>query len=116
MQKSSGRGRQTEWEDLEDRARQPVGPEGVGRRSPGRSSSGGRRQPVQGHSRGKSGGRRPGRTAELGPSRFIAVLVLVVVAVIVVIGGIAATTGGAGSGVSISILPFPQNTDTTITQ
>lgn len=125
----SSRGEQRDWDDLPmKRARQPLGPEGVARR---------RSRPVQralgakhGQSQSqadvdyRSGRQRPDeeilqrRSDDKGRSRFVAVLVLVVAAVIVTIGGIAATSGDAGSGptVSISILPFSESTDTTLAQ
>lgn len=126
----NGRDREDEWDDVRpDRARQPLGPDGIARQrkhvwqqtrgigrgeqragaGPGPSRARPEQSPLQPGARQSSYGNR---------SRFIAVLVLVVAAVIVTIGGIAATSGDAGSGskVPISILPFPQSTDTTIAQ
>jgi hypothetical protein len=126
----SGQRRQGDWEDFEDRARQPLGPDGVGqRRSRGPQGPRGSRR---GHPQNYSdlamrGGHRqpasnvPGsREGQVngGRSRFVALLVLAVAAVVVIIGGIAASSGDAagGSSVSVSLLPFPRNTVTSATQ
>jgi hypothetical protein len=63
-------------------------------------------------------GQRPGQANGGSRSRLVAVVVLVVTAVIVVIGGLAVTSGSTGSGstVSLSLLPFLQNTSTTLEQ
>lgn len=63
-------------------------------------------------------GQRAGQPNGGNRSRFVAIVVLVVAAVIVIIGGIAASSGSSGSGsvVSVSLLPFPQNTSTTLGQ
>ena len=117
------RERQPEWGGYQDRARQPIGPDGFNRKNGiGRRARAGGRQVT---ARGRAGdpyNRDPrsagGQGGDGGRSRLVAVLVLMVAAVIVIIGGIAATTGDAGSaaGVSISILPFPQETNTSVTQ
>lgn len=128
----AGRDDQRDWEDIPlQRARQPLGPDGIAQRrsrplqrpmgaprgrSPqrgvGPASRGVRQGPGAG---GSQSGRRPDDGAR---SRLLAVIVLLVAAVVVTIGGIVATTGvaGTGSAVSVSILPFPQSTDTTLSQ
>jgi hypothetical protein len=130
----SSRNRQGDWAEFSDRARQPLAPGGTGqRRGNGQqrpssqrrddsrdypdptASRGGYQQPgarmPQSRLDQRNGGRR---------SRLVAVLVLLVAAVIVTIGGIAASesgsSGGSGATVSISLLPFPQNTVTTAAQ
>lgn len=117
------RDEQRDWDDLPlQRARQPLGPDGIAQRRSRplqRRPDQRRGTPRQGNTRPSARPTEPGRRPEDGSrSRLVAVVVLVVAAVIVVIGGIAATTGdvGSGSSVSISILPFPQNTDTTLAQ
>jgi hypothetical protein len=127
----SGGSRQGDWGDIPDRARQPLGP-GAARRRRGYSqqrASAARRGYPQDYSdlatRGgyqqpgaRMPGQRPGQPNGGGRSRFVAVVVLVVAAVIVIVGGIAASSGSSGSGssVSLSLLPFPQNTSTTLGQ
>ncbi len=121
----SDRDKLGDWGERPDRARQPLGPSGIEQRrarglqraartvhrmhpqEPGGPESG---------AGGPQGGNR--RTGQNGRSRLVAILVLVVVAVIVTIGGIVAATGSisAGSSVPVSILPFPQSTDTTVAQ
>jgi hypothetical protein len=127
----SGRSRQGDWGDFPDRARQPLGPGAVSqRRSGGQQRSGGARRGYPqdysglatrgGHqqSGARMPGQRPGSSNGGSRSRFVAVLVLVVAAVIVVVGGLAVSGGSSGSGssVSLSLLPFPQNTSTTLGQ
>lgn len=114
-----------DWGERPSRARQPLGPSGIEqRRARGlqRATRSVRRihpqhpDAPEASVRGPEGGmRRPGQN---GRSRFVAIAVLIVVAVIVTIGGIIASTGGisSGSSVPVSILPFPQSTDTTIAQ
>jgi hypothetical protein len=127
----SGRSGQGDWGDFPDRARQPLGPAAArSRRGSGQRRSGGARRDypedysdlaVRGGYQppgGRVPGQRPGRANGNGRSRFVAIVVLIVVAVIVVIGGIAASSGssGAGATVSVSLLPFPQDTSTTLGQ
>lgn len=123
---------QRDWDDLPlQRARQPLGPDGIAQRRsrPLQRSLGSKRRyspqskadPAYKAARQRPGASssQPGRRPDDGSrSRFVALLVLVVAAVILIIGGIVTTTGGIGSGstVSISILPFPQSTDTTLAQ
>jgi hypothetical protein len=106
----NGRSRQGDWDVFPDRARQPLGPGAARSRRAGR---GGSQQPGA-----RLPGQRPGQPNGGARSRFVAILVLVVAAVIVVVGGIAASSGSSGSGatVSVSLLPFPQNTSTTLGQ
>ena len=115
--------REPEWGEYQDRARQPVGPDGFGRKNGiGRRTGAGARQSNArgraGHPRNRDPRSMSGRPGDGDRSRLIAVLVLMVAAVIVIVGGIAATTGdaGSGTGVSISILPFPQETNASATQ
>jgi hypothetical protein len=130
----SGRNRQGDWGEFTERARQPLGPggaagqrRGTGQRRRGSGRGGDAPDYPDLASRGgyrQHGARVPqsrfGQANGGGRSRFVAILVLVVAAVIVAIGGIAASQGdsaaGSGATVSISILPFPQNTVTTATQ
>jgi hypothetical protein len=127
----SGRSRQRDWGGFPDRARQPLGPDAARqRRGSGQQRSGGARR---GYPQDYSGlttrdgyqqpgarmpGQRPGQANGGSRSRLVAVVVLVVTAVIVVIGGLAVTSGSTGSGstVSLSLLPFLQNTSTTLEQ
>jgi hypothetical protein len=121
----SDRGKMDDWGERPSRARQPLGPSGIEqRRARGlqRATRSVRRihpqdqNALEASARGPEGGmRRPGQN---GRSRFVAIVVLISVAVIVTIGGIVASTGGisSGSSVPVSILPFPQSTDTTIAQ
>lgn len=104
----SGRSRQRDWVDLPDRARQPLGPGAARQRRGSGQLRSGARMP----------GQRPPQPNGGSRSRFVAVVVLVVAAVIVVIGGLAVSGGASGSGssVSLSLLPFPQNTSTTLGQ
>ena len=107
--------RQQDWGERPSRARQPLGPDGFNRRR----GIGGRVGPGrQASMRGSDPRSDPNRRGDGGRSRFVAVLVLVVAAVIVIVGGIAATAGdiGSGTGVSISILPFPAETSDTTAQ
>jgi len=129
----SGRNRQGDWGEFSDRARQPLGPGAGGRRRgrgqqrqsgagsgypqnhPGLATRGAYQQRGSGVPQPRFDQRDNG-----GRSRFVAVIVLMVAAVIVIIGGIAASQGasstGSGATVSISLLPFPQNTVTTAPQ
>jgi hypothetical protein len=104
----SGRNRQGDWGDFPDRARQPLGP--------------GAARPRKGYGYQQLGARMPGQPPGKpnggGRSRFVTIVVLVVAAVIVAIGGLVASSGSSGSDstVSLSLLPFPQNTSTTLGQ
>jgi hypothetical protein len=133
----SGRSRQGDWGEYSDRARQPLRSgaarqrRGASRQRPdsGRnghprgypdSAAGAGYEPDFQQARARVPQTRPGRPNGGGRSRFVAIVVLIVAAVIVTIGGMAASQSGSSSGsgatVSISILPFPQNTVTTAAQ
>jgi hypothetical protein len=124
-----GQNRQGDWDDFE-RARQPLGPDGVARQRarklqrPGGSRRGypqdysdlavrgGSRQPGSGVPGGRGGQGNGGR------SRFVAAWVLAVAAVVVIVAGVAASSGdgAGGASVPVSLLPFPQDTVTSATQ
>jgi hypothetical protein len=130
----SSRNRQGDWGEYSGRARQPLAPGGTGqRRRNGQQRPGSVRRddyrdyPDPTATRGsyqQPGARMPQSRLDQPNggrrSRLVAILVLLVAAVIVTIGGIAASqsssSAGSGATVSISILPFPQNTVTTATQ
>jgi hypothetical protein len=133
----SGRSRQGDWGEYSDRARQPLRSGGArqrrgsSRKQPGSVGNGyprgysdpaarGGYEPEYQQARARVPQTRPGQPNGGGRSRFVAVVVLVVAAVIVTIGGMAApqsgSSSGAGATISISILPFPQNTVTTTAQ
>lgn len=129
----NGRGRQGDWPEYQDRARQPLGPGTMGQkrgrgqqrpRGAYRGDPSGYQGPAPNGTYGYSGSRRPQMGSDQrnagGRSRFAAILVLIVAAVIVVVGGLAATEDGsvvgAGETVSISILPFPGDTSTSVGQ
>jgi hypothetical protein len=125
----SGQHRQGDWDDFE-RARQPLGPDGVARRrARGLQRARGSRQgyPQDYSDLAQKGGPRlsgsgvPGARGGQGSggrSRFVAAWVLAVAAVVVIVAGIAASSGdgAGGASVPVSLLPFPQNTVTSATQ